>query len=105
MADEWEQRPQLSEMQRIDQANRQRQMELNDRMQQLERGKGSKDQITHGNGDKWKRKITGLGGDKRHIYAELKIGGFSGTFAAFAAPYVRDVFDFKPEYDYILCEK
>ena len=37
MADGWEQRRQLSEIQRMDQANRQRQMELNDRMQQLER--------------------------------------------------------------------
>jgi hypothetical protein len=36
VADEWEQRRQLSEMQRIDQAARYRQMELNDGMQQLE---------------------------------------------------------------------
>jgi hypothetical protein len=36
MTDEWEQRRQLSEMQRIEQAARYRQMELNDRMQQLE---------------------------------------------------------------------
>ena len=36
VADEWEQRRQLSEMQRIDQATRYRQMELNDGMQQLE---------------------------------------------------------------------
>ena len=44
----------------------QRQMGLNDPTgyNSSNVGKGSKDQTTNGSGDKWKRIITGLGGDR-----------------------------------------
>jgi hypothetical protein len=51
MGYEWEQRRQLSEMQRIDQAVRYRQMELNDRMQQLEQ----RERIDRQN-DEWRQR-------------------------------------------------